>query len=344
MRLSIAAATVCALLSAFLGCRPAYEIESYTVPKPVRMLGAMVPVDGGAWFFKLQGPHELVEHQVDKFWEFIESVRFSSDTGEPKWDLPEGWKLAPVDSGQRYATIKVEGDLEIAVSSFDQMNMTDEQFRSANINRWRRLLSVEEVPAESLDSVVEKRSLGPLEALCVDISGTPSRRRAPMAGMAGGMGGGMGMGGGATSPAPPASGGQPKYEKPADWTDEALKPFSIATFGLPDSDGALVTISQVGGGLFANAGRWFGQAGLAPPESVDELADRLVPVEDAQGDAKLMVLSADDEPSTMTLAIVAMTHGGTDWYVKYTGTREVWQKQQDAFMALVKSIDFADSK
>ena len=57
-----------------------------------------------------------------------------------------------------------------------------------------------------------------------------------------------------------------------------------------------------------------------------------------------MVLSADDEPSTMTLAIVAMTHGGTDWYVKYTGTREVWQKQQDAFMALVKSIDFADSK
>lgn len=332
--------SIVTLLTTWIGCGSQPQIRTYEAPKPnppVRMLGAMIPVDGGAWFFKFQGPHGLISEHVDDFWSLIESVRFDDETGEPSWDLPEGWKRRPAEVGQmRYVTLTPDGEypLEVAVSSFDQMNMTDTQFRLANINRWRRLLSAEEVTAEELDQVVQRRQLDEWEALCVDLAGEESRGGPPMAGMAN-----------ATPPTPPRSrgGGEPSYDKPADWADQPLKPFSIATFALPAVDGstAVVTISQVGGGLAANAGRWFGQAGLTPPASPDELAQYLMPVEDAQGDAKQMVLSKDEEPDTKTLAIVAMQHNGQDWYVKYTGTRKDWDMHRDSFESLVKSIDFS---
>ena len=327
------------LLAAFLvGCGAPEEITTYQAPKPkppVRMLGAMIPVKGGAWFFKFQGPHGLVSEHAEEFWGLIESVRFDPDTGEPSWDLPEDWKRKPAERGQmRYVTLVPPGDfpLEVAVSSFDQMNMTDSQFRLANINRWRRLLSAKEVTEDKLDSVIQRRDLDQWEALCVDLSGEESRGGQPMAGMAN-----------ATPPSPPRSDRDPTYEKPADWTDQPLKPFSIATFALPAVDGstAVVTISQVGGGLPANAGRWFGQAGVAPPRSADELAGYLKPLQGAQGDASMMVLSKDEEPDTKTLAIVAMQHQGQDWYVKYTGTRKDWDAHRGSFEALVKSIDFS---
>ena len=142
---------------------------------------------------------------------------------------------------------------------------------------------------------------------------------------------------------PPSSDDEPSYDRPEGWTDRPLKPFSIATFALPSVDGAVaeVTISQVGGGLAANAGRWFGQAGLAPPSSPDELAQNLKSVDGAQGDAKMMVLSKDEEPGTKTLVIVAMQADGRDWYIKYTGTRKDWGQHRAAFESLVKSIDFS---
>ena len=68
---------------------------------------------------------------------------------------------------------------------------------------------------------------------------------------------------------------------------------------------------------------------MAPPTSADELASHLSPVQGAQGDAQLMVLRADDDPGTKTLAIVVMNHEGLDWYVKYTGTRKDWDEHRD---------------
>ena len=339
MRLSIVAVLTCAILAA-TGCGPSLEVERYQVPKPTpptRMLGAMVPVKGGAWFFKLEGPSGLVANHVEDFWKFIESVRFREQTGEPVLNnLPDGWTLAPPQMGQmRYATVKLNTKfpLEVAVSTFEQMNMSDEEFRLANINRWRRLLSKEEVDdIDELDEVVDRRQMGDLEALCVDISGEKSSRRAAMPPVA--------------SAPPPAAGDDPAFDAPQGWEKLPPKMFSIVTFGLPDpegdaeSDPPVVTISQVGGGLAVNAARWYGQVKLPAPKSPDELASQLKPIEDAQGDAQLLVLSSDEQPTAKTLAIAIMNHDGRDWYVKFTGPRRVWEQQQEAFVALVKSIDF----
>ena len=321
------------------GCGPTEEIRTYQVTKPApptRMLGAMIPVDKGAWFFKVQGPHGVVSEHVDEFWSLIDSVRFDSDTGDPSWDTPEGWKRKPAQLGQmRYVTLEIGSDtfpLEVAVSSFDQMNMTDDEFRLANINRWRRLLSAKEVTVEELDTVIERRSLGDWEALCVDLSGEASRGGPPMAA-------------GASPPPrePVRAAAKPRFEKPANWTDKPLKMFSVATFALPPVDGAAaeVTLSQVGGGLAANAGRWFGQANMSPPASPDELAGHFEPLEDVVGEAQLIVLSKDEEPDTKTLAIVALQNNGSDWYIKYTGTWKDWSQHRADFLSFVQSIEFS---
>ena len=210
------------LAAAFLmlsgGCGEPPAVRTYQVAKPTpptRMLAAMIPVEGGAWFFKAMGRHSSITAQAEAFWDFLETVRFDERSGEPAWDLPEGWRERPPRLGEmRYSTLIMPGDfpVEIAVSSFDRPPSLDEQeFALANINRWRRQLSAAEVTSEELEAAIRRRPAGPLEALCVDLSG----KEAPRGGMA------------AMPPRRDAA-ATPAFDAPASWEDRPLKPLRPA--------------------------------------------------------------------------------------------------------------------
>ncbi len=79
------------------------------------MLGAMLPAEAQAWFFKLAGPKATVDAVAEQVTKFYSAVKL--ENGEPSWELPDGWKQSP-SSGMRFATLTVpsEGkELELTV-------------------------------------------------------------------------------------------------------------------------------------------------------------------------------------------------------------------------------------
>lgn len=49
-----------------------------------RIVGAVVPLDGQTWFFKMEGPAAAVEKQKSRFTDFLKSVTFGADKGGDK--------------------------------------------------------------------------------------------------------------------------------------------------------------------------------------------------------------------------------------------------------------------
>ena len=146
------------------GCGEEAEIRRYTVDKPhvlmrinsvqpreprpagppsasvpTRMLAAIVPQEGQAWFFKLTGPEASVAQHTEAFESFVKSIRFSGTAKvKPEWDLPEGWTQQP-GSEMRYATILVgAGALELTVTRLVAEHPDSVGYLLANINRIHR--------------------------------------------------------------------------------------------------------------------------------------------------------------------------------------------------------------
>src|SRR5688500_18900519 len=113
---------VAAVLTVAPGCDRDEQVRSYRVPKEMpppampashaghdhgpqqRMLTAILPQPGGdrTWFFKLQGPVEVVTAQKDDFDAFVRTVRFGA-SGDPQWIAPASCKELP-GSEMRFAT------------------------------------------------------------------------------------------------------------------------------------------------------------------------------------------------------------------------------------------------
>jgi len=114
------AAAICLLLT-IAGCRQADQIETYAVPKEVpravvavdtpagpeskestdRMLAAILPDGGKAWFLKVVGPEAAIAEREQSINEFFAKVRPAAEKAHPDWKLPEGWEPFHVDNGFR---------------------------------------------------------------------------------------------------------------------------------------------------------------------------------------------------------------------------------------------------
>lgn len=180
-------ALLCGLAVLLLaGCQDD-EIRRYSVPKPpelpappatVRLLAAIVPQAEQTWFFKLQGPIEVVDQQAPVFDRFIHSVRFTGKADEPaQWTLPDGWKLLPVpDSekrvmdGERRARIQVEtkGEpLTLDVTSFPS-KFGDLR---GNVDRWRRQIGLKPSGTADLGKMTKEIDVNGVKATLVDMAG-----------------------------------------------------------------------------------------------------------------------------------------------------------------------------
>ncbi|MFG0287622.1 MAG: hypothetical protein ACF8CQ_05595 [Rhodopirellula sp. JB044] len=197
----------------FVGCAEQAPIITYEIPTAVpaalaaedtRMVAAILPQEGQAWFFKIMGRESAVDGVVDEFREFVEQIEFQD--GEPViGELPENWKRGG-ERAMRFASIDIntpEQQLDLSISQLSRMDDWDALVTS-NIVRWRKQVGLDATDqkwsgaeelewknADSSDPAVWLDVTGrPGEAAASSMSGAPFAGGGPFSGSAPFAGGG----------------------------------------------------------------------------------------------------------------------------------------------------------
>ena len=302
------------------GCREAEQIRSYSAPKetkPVaktaapaatpgeptdRMLAAILPAGGQAYFFKVVGPIAAVDTHEKELNDFFAAGRLGDD-GKAKWQLPAGWK-EQAGNAMRLATIVIPADgkpLEVSVTALPWAGTPEGML--SNVNRWRGQLQLPLIDAGKLAESTREIKAGDRPMTIVDLRGqfAGSGMTPPFAG---GPVGGPGQAAPnappsglppghppidsavtpPNAPAPPpgppavATNDVPKFTTPTDWKAQPADGFRKAAFAIGEGQqGALVTLINFpasGGPNIAdplpNVNRWRQEVGL-PDLKADEL-------------------------------------------------------------------------
>jgi hypothetical protein len=385
------------------GCQQAEKIQSYPVPKerqaatasavagaaadpaaattPTdRMLVAIVPEDGEAWFFKVVGPIATIDEHEKAIRDFFATIRPPAGRQQPSWELPAGWSEKP-GSMMRLATIMVptaDKPLEIAVTSLGWTGQPADVLM--NVNRWRGQVqlpptgeaqlaeSLRELPAvDNKYTMVDLRGRFQAGGMTAPFAGLPpggieGGGNPPPPGVANDLSAGhppIGPAESAPSDEPPAVNADPavpKFDMPATW--QAVTPANSmrkAEFNLADGGKtAKVTLSDFSGQApkiadpLENVNRWRGEVGLSPlaPEAID---------------ANIETIEVDGQPATFAAMIpdpataeqsqageatlgAIVPRGERVWFIKLRGDRDLVAGQVDAFKAFMKSLRFADGR
>lgn len=354
-----------------VGCDRQEVVHSYRVPKPdvvyelnhtedsqqpgtapaasrpERMLAAVVTQPEQGWFFKLSGPPELMEKQVEPFDNFIRSLKFAG--GQPKWTLPAQWKET-AGSGMRFATLEIDAGgtkpLDLSVISLPRGEESENAYLLANINRWRGQLQLPPIEEKSLGDETRKVELPGAVAYVVDLRGATAgsgMSRAPFAGGSGALPPTMSQPGGA-KPAARAPQMSLKYDTPEGWQAGRTDGLRKAAFDVTDGDAkveiTVIDLEPVAAAALPNINRWRGQIDL-PEQTQAELDSELksLPIGGKQG--KYVVLegpSKDGKPQTILGVIVE--HSGKAWFIKLMGDAALAAREREHFEAFVKSIQF----
>jgi len=170
-----------------------------TPDKPQRMLGAMVPVGGATWFFKLLGPDAVVAKAKPALLAFLQTLQAgaSAPAAEPampagpapadmantavikaegpglKWTAPAHWQSRPAVA-MRKATYAVPGENgaagDLSITAFPG----DVGGELANLNRWRGQLQLPPLAEADVAGAVTRLSPNGLSVTVVDFSGGPA--------------------------------------------------------------------------------------------------------------------------------------------------------------------------
>lgn len=388
--------------SIFAGCGESEQIRTYTVPKEAkvevastppaaaptadvsaadageptdRMLTAILPVDGQAWFFKVVGPIGVIEKHEKELNDFFATLGVAAD-GKPTWKLPEGWKEGG-EKPMRLATLLMPTDekpIEVAVSAATWSGTAESVV--ANIDRWRGQLKLPPTDAEHVAQDIREAKAGDRTIKIVDLRGRYSGGMMPP--FAGGGGAGMGgrpfappsagtvPGGAPELPAghppidantPPAVKPQvspqiPKFTAPADWKQLPAGGMQVAAFAIGDAEHrvsvTIIPFSLDAGPSIAdplqNTNMWRGAVGL-PPIKKEELTKFTETVEiEGKPAIYVRVMPDADEPSQSqikeaTLAAMAKT-ADQIWFIKMKGDRGVVSAQENEFKTFLKSLRF----
>ena len=159
-----------------------------------RIITAYLHDEQWTWFFKLTGPSHIVETERPAFRQFLASidlVRLQRDFQKraaqatppparasvplPQWEVPKDWRTSEPNSSMLLASFsigsEVDGPAEVTVSSLGGGGGG----LLANINRWRRQLSLPALAADELGDATRSLALDGLAARFVDIKGAEQR-------------------------------------------------------------------------------------------------------------------------------------------------------------------------
>jgi len=313
-RLSLFAALLVCVTTFTVGCGKQEEVRSYAVPKESqeqvdtvdatdRMMGAILPVGGQTWYFKVAGPTAAMDANAAKITEFFQSIK-PAEQGTPTWTLPEGWQ-EQAGSGMRAATLVIPAEgkpLELTVISLPTTSAPNELLD--NVNRWRGQLQLKPIDERGLAETVKPMKVGEATLHIVD-----ERGRFSAGGMTPPFAGGGPFSGGTVPPGnPPFAGaappvapgatppGQPPalppghppvddrggpvdqaanapftFTVPAGWKQQPASGFRKMDFDIKDGGKAaemyvidLPSSAPSIGNALENINRWRGEIGLTP--------------------------------------------------------------------------------
>jgi hypothetical protein len=146
--------------------------------------------------------------------------------------------------------------------------------------------------------------------------------------------------------APAASGDQPQWTIPSNWTEKTAGPMVFKSYAAADGQGHAATVNisffpgDVGG-IFANVNRWRGQMSLAP---VDEgQLDSVTQSLDTQGGKGTLVDFTGTDAKTGgpgRLVAVIVPHGDNTWFYKLSGDNAAVESQKQAFEKFVQTVRY----
>jgi hypothetical protein len=341
-----------------VGCGESDEIRRYRAPKaavvstpaeppaahspldasfPQRMLGAIIPIEGSAWFFRMNGDPEQLQPHVATFKQWLQSIRF--ENAQPRWELPDQWRMMPA-SGMRFATILPDpqrDDVELTVIPLP-IDGDREQAILANINRWRSQLSLSPIDQSQLSATTEAIPLEGLTAIFVDLI---SENRS---------GGDAGQASGRTEPQLKPGGAAPggnrlEFETPEGWQPA---PLVISRGGITIRHEAAFEITNgeqrleftldrlpAAGSLLQNVNRWRNQIGLEQI-GAQELTQATRKVEVGGVTADFVELIGDQE----AILGVIVVRDDLAWYFKLRGDKELAAREKEKFLSLAQSVKF----
>ncbi len=327
---------------------------------PQRMLAAIIPTGGRAWFVKATGTPEAIEAQKPAFEAFLKSWQLeSSTTASPRWTDPTDWKARATPGTMRFATLDAPG-VEISVSVLPlPEGQPWEDYLLANINRWRGQLQLEPATAEVVQQQIQTIPIGDMKATSIDLVGKS------VPGVAPGMGGGAPPFAGAGTPQPPtapptaspgtsnvpapnaAAGSGLRYTLPEGWTPGRSGPFRLAAFEVQrENEKAEVTLSALGaaaGSLLDNVNRWRGQIAL-PPITEAELAKISSEIKIQDQAAQWVDLTGEGDPApAQAIYAVVIPQGERTLFVKMMGNGQLVRSQKTAFEQFVRSLQFTSN-
>ena len=328
------------------GCGDPEEIREYTVTKPPviqeRMLAAMVPQGSQTWFFKLTGPDAAVESEMERFLELVQSVRFPQPK-TPAWDLPEKWQQTG-SSGMRYATIQVptpDKTLELTVTTLPTGEGDMEEYRLANVNRWRKQLGLKPISLADLPEETIEIPLKDAKASVVNLLGQKQEADGDQPPFAA-------MNRPSTTSTPRTPPATPTFDVPAEWSKTENDTYSLAAFEVMKGEAkvriTVTALGPLGGSLPSQVNRWRGQIGL-PPADPAELAEAVdeMPIGEVTGHYVELV-GPEDAPERTAILGVILSQPGRSWYFKMQGDSALALAEKARFQSFVKSVRFASAK
>jgi len=157
------------------------------------ILGAILNRNGTTWFFKMTGSAMVVTDQKPIFLDFLKSLKFEtsvaqaalpashppignkpasvSSESKPKWRVPQGWQEGP-------PTQFLVAQFLIPGKNGSQAGVNISKTGggvTANINRWREQLSLEELSSGEIEKQLQTLAVPGSKAMLIDMRGTDSK-------------------------------------------------------------------------------------------------------------------------------------------------------------------------
>jgi hypothetical protein len=336
-----------------------------------RMLAAILPDGGRAWFLKVVGPLPDVASRADEINKFFESVRVAPGKPHPDWQLPKGWTQEE-GSQMRAATIRIPTDskpLELSVIPLPWTGGEAELL--SNVNRWRGQLQLPPIGVVALAKCTRELKAGDATMTLVDLQGTmkstgmtPPFAGGPFSGSSADLMGGPGAMGAGSLPAghPPIAGASSpgssaavpfKYDAPKSWQSMPATGIRRAEFQVTgDAGKALVTVMDFPASAgpmitdpLANVNRWRSEVGLAPiaKEKLSDVTDT-IEVDGVSGtlvDAVPDATKPEESKADQGTLAAMVTRGEKVWFFKIKGDRDLVAKERENFQSFLKSVRFA---
>lgn len=321
-------------------------IQPLPQPDATRILAAIVPHDGAAWYFKVTGKAALLEAAKPDFISLLQSISFPTD--KPAWKLPAHWTQQPA-SGMRFATLIIKHNKQSAELSVISLSQTP---LLPQVNRWRGQIGLKPITEKQLPADTQTIAHDKLKITLADITGTTSATPSAPATPA--------LAGAATPaghPALPTQTATPNhgasipntplppiqsyysidYKAPKGWTELPPSGMRVAAFQVGSTQVTVIPLSAAAGDLTANVNRWRGQVEL-----------KLLTEKEIRDDAKTIMIDGiaaqwvhlTGANDNSMLGLIAIKDSKA-WFVKMLGPTKLVNDQIQNFKQFAQSIQFS---